>query len=379
MALEGNVKDFGLSEILQLIALQKKSGMLSITGDTSIVIFFRDGQVISTRDRRNRSRDPLKDYLLRYGFIGRDEMNKIQQIQTETNMDLTEILISEKHFSEDELTTIFVDQIQESIQEVLSWPKSYFKFVNGKHVLQGVKSYASLKVEGMLMESMRRIDEFPELLRIFPSVEIVLARLNMPAENPPQLDCQEEIIYDLLDNEQRISEIVSHATMARYCTYEALKNLLEKGLLEIVEKPEPFEEKIKDPVVKKKRRRKGRIIPTMVAVMLLIACFALGEYIVPAVLPPGWNEKTFDRVSERSVPGSGSLAGDIEELNIRQLEASMKEGLEQYYAVMGSYPFTLEILAVRRFVPQEVISKVHRYGLRYRVTENGTSYFLARN
>ena len=38
MALEGNVKDFGLSEILQLIALQKKSGMLSILGSSHFPI-----------------------------------------------------------------------------------------------------------------------------------------------------------------------------------------------------------------------------------------------------------------------------------------------------------------------------------------------------
>ena len=86
MALEGNAKDFGLSEIFQLIAIQKKSGVLTITGEDTMAIFFRDGKLISTRDRRNKTRDPLKDYLLRYGFIGRDDMNRAQQIQAETNM-----------------------------------------------------------------------------------------------------------------------------------------------------------------------------------------------------------------------------------------------------------------------------------------------------
>ena len=95
MALEGNAGDFGLSEIFQLISIQKKSGMLSVSGDENMAIFFQDGLIASTRDRRARSRDPLKDYLLRYGFIGRDEMNNLQQIQARSKMDLTDILLQE--------------------------------------------------------------------------------------------------------------------------------------------------------------------------------------------------------------------------------------------------------------------------------------------
>ena len=164
MALEGNARDFGLSEIFQLIAIQKKSGMLSVSGDKNMAIFFQDGFIVSTRDRRTKTRDPLKDYLLNYGFIGRDEMNNLQQIQARSGMDLSDILLQEKYFSDDELNTIFTDQIYETIQEVLSWPKSYYKFVTGSGVLVGVRTFSALKVEGLLMESMRRIDEYPEMM-----------------------------------------------------------------------------------------------------------------------------------------------------------------------------------------------------------------------
>jgi len=237
MALEGNVKDFGLSEIFQLIALQKKSGMLSVTADETMVIFFREGMLISTRDRRGKLRDPLRDYLTGYGFLTHEETARIDKIQSETGMDFTEILLSEKYFSEDELTSIFIDQMQETMQDVLSWPKSYYKFNIGNQLLQGIKSFASLKVEGILMESMRRIDEFPEMLRIFPSEKMTVRRLEMPAEKPPKLDRQEEIIYELIEDEVRIEDLVSTTRMARFCTYEGIKSLLEKGLLEIGEMP----------------------------------------------------------------------------------------------------------------------------------------------
>jgi hypothetical protein len=379
MALEGNAKDFGLSEIFQLIAIQKKSGVLTITGEDTMAIFFRDGKLISTRDRRNKTRDPLKDYLLRYGFIGRDDMNRAQQIQAETGMDLTEILIQEKYFSEDELTMIFSDQIQESIQEVLSWPKSHYKFTTAKHILHGVKSFTSLKVEGILMEAMRRIDEFPELQRIFRSEEMVVKRLPMPAENPSELDGSEEMVYDLLEGERAIHEIIYSAKLARFCTYEALKNLLEKGLLLIVKDPKPSEEVVSEKTVVHTGRRGKRVAPTLTAVILLLASFAIGEYLVPYLLSPGWSARAATLRQMQSSGPKGIPSSSLQKLKLRQLEESLHEALEEYRASKGTYPFTLDILAVRGYGSKKLIDRIYQSNIKYRTRNDGESYVIERD
>lgn len=378
MALEGNVKDFGLSEIFQLISLQKKSGMLSVTGEKPMVIFFREGKIISTRDRRDRTSDPLKDFLLRYGFIGNEDMSRIERIQAETNMDLTDILVSEKFFSEDEIRIIFTEQIQESVQAVLSWPRSYYKFIIGTQVLRGVKSYAALQVEGILMESMRRIDEFPELQRIFPSEKMTLKRLEMPPENTQDLDSHEEFIYDILENMKSLETIVACGRMSRFCTYEALKNLLEKELLQIVEEPKPAAEIRPEMVRTVIKKKQWRFLPTLAAVFILFGCFALGEYGIPFLLPPGWSSRRAASAGAPAPPSPGYLASGLDELRLRQLEATVEESLEEYLAVKGSYPFTLEILAVREFLSAKTIDDLNNSGIGYRIGESGMSYSLQR-
>jgi hypothetical protein len=379
MALEGNVKDFGLSEIFQLIALQKKSGMLSVTADETMVIFFREGMLISTRDRRGELRDPLKDYLTGYGFLSREETARIEKIQDETGMDLTEILTSEKYFSEDELTSIFIDQMQETMREILSWPKSYYKFNIGNQMLQGVQSFASIKVEGILMESMRRIDEFPEMLRIFPSEKMTVKRLAMPADKPPKLDRQEEIIYELIEDEASVEDLISTAKMARFCTYEALKNLLEKGLLEIGEIPAEEVPEIEEPVRKVAKPRKMRVIPTLAAILFLLASFAVGEYLVPILLPPGWSvARSAEPAAEAPADGK-FVAANLDELNERLAVEALRTGLETHMALKGSYPITVEILTVRNIIPPPLLDEVQRYGFVYRMLEDGASYSLERN
>ncbi|HER43427.1 MAG TPA: DUF4388 domain-containing protein, partial [Candidatus Eisenbacteria bacterium] len=374
MALEGNVKDFGLSEIFQLIALQKKSGMLSVTADETVVIFFREGMLVSTRDRRGDLRDPLKEYLTGYGFLTKEETARIEKIQKETGMDLTEILLSEKYFSEDELSTIFVDQIQETMQEVLNWPKSYYKFNIGNQVLQNVKSFASIKVEGLLMESMRRIDEFPEMLRIFPSEKMTVRRLPTPAVKPPALDRQEEIVYELIEDGDSIEHLVSTAKMARFCTYEALKNLLEKGLLEIGEMPVEETQEVEEPVKKTVKRRKMRVVPTLATMLFLIACFAVGEYLVPMLLPPGWSVARSGESADGAPAGGAFIAADLGELNKRLAVEALREGIETHMALKGSYPITLELLAVRNIIPSSLLDEAQRYGIVYRMFEESGSY-----
>ena len=380
MALEGNVKDFGLSEIFQLIALQKKSGMLSVTADETIVIFFREGMLISTRDRRGELRDTLRDYLTNYGFLTPEEIERIDKVQSESKMDLTEILLSEKYFSEDELTAIFVDQMQETMQEVLSWPKSYYKFTIGNQMLQGVKSYASIKVEGVLMESMRRIDEFPEMLRIFPSEKMTIERLPMPTEKPPKLDRQEEIVYELIEGEASIEQLVSTAKMARFCTYEALKNLLEKGLLEIGEVPAEETKETVEPVVQQVvKRRKMSVVPTFATVLFLLASFAVGEYLVPIVLPPGWGVARSAEPAREAGHNDPFMSDDLTELGERHAFEAIRTGIEEHMALRGSYPITLEILTVRNIISAGLLDEAQRYAFVYRMLDEGASYSLERN
>jgi hypothetical protein len=378
MALEGNVKDFGLSEIFQLIAIQKKSGLLSVSGDQNMAIFFRDGAIISTRDRRSIAHDPLKDYLLKYGYINRREMNNLQRIQLETKLDLTDILISENYYTPEELSAIFTEQIQESIQEVLSWPKSYYTFIGDNNVLQGVTSFAAIKVEGVLMESMRRIDEFPELQRIFPSEKMLLRRLDGSEEIRTELDRCEAAVYELLEYEQSLGELIAHARMARFCTYEACKNLLEKGLLEIRSEPASLEESVQEMVIEEYTQRCRRFVPAVAAIIILLGSFAIGEYAIPFLFPPDWNSRSRGEVKIVTNTDGQSLAGSIDELAQRHVEALLREGLEEYFAVKGSYPITLDVLVVRRFIPETVVAKAQQNNLRYRLEQNGASYSLER-
>ncbi|MFO7915581.1 MAG: DUF4388 domain-containing protein [Candidatus Krumholzibacteriales bacterium] len=373
MGFEGDVKDFGLSEIFQLISVQQKSGMLLVSGEGNIAVFFNEGLIISTRDRRNRSADPLKDYMIRYGFLSREVLRKINRIQEESKLDLTEILISEKHFSEDELSIIFQDQIYETIQEAINWPQSHYKFISGKNLLQGVKSYASIKVDAVLMESMRRIDEFPRLLDEFPSMEMVISRKPPPEGKPPEMKGNMEFIYELLKNSMNLDRIISSGKMARFCVYDALNKLREEDLIELAIPHETPEIEIREE--EKEVSGRSYSVPVLVIAAVLAACFIAGEYLVPAVLPPGWPVMA---PAGRKAGGTGTDIPGIDEIRARQLEKKISASLEAYRASEGSYPVTIEILSMKGYTDQETITLCKERGYSYRLIDNGQNFDLRR-
>lgn len=377
MALEGNVSDFGLSEILQLVALQKKTGMLAIEGERTMVIYFCDGQVISTRDRRSMSTDPLREYILRYGILSKEEMTRINRIQEETKIDLTDILLSEKKFSEDELRELFAEQIQESIQEVLTWPRSQYRFVIGNQVLQGVRSFGGFKVEALLMESMRRIDELPELQRLLPSDDTAIMKVEPPDGNFPELEQTEEDIYSLIGNKTTLGELVPRARMARFCTMETLKQLLEKGLIQIV----PVEKKTLEaetaPEKSQEIRSPARRRPNLASAAVLIIAFATGELAVPRILPPGWSMSLVPHPATMSKRDITSTSG-IEGIKERLLEQRIKLAVEEHYAMFGFYCGDLDALVAKGLASARTVHSAKEMGLMYRAEKNGRSFSLER-
>ena len=212
---------------------------------------------------------------------------------------------------------------------------------------------------------MRRIDEFPELKKIFPSEEMLLRRLPATGGDAPELDRNEEVAWELLEEERTLGDLVSKTRVSRFSTYECLKQLLEKGLLEITREAAPAAPK---PAVERPSSRrkpaKRRVLPTIAAVLILAGCVFAGDRLVPRPPGPGWTAVL------RPVPSP------VEE---RLGEAAIIAGLEEHAAVGGSYPVNLDVLSARGIVPAAVVRRTRAAGFRYRPVDGGESYELTRD
>lgn len=236
MALEGNLTSFKIEEILQLIAVQQKTGMLSVAAnDKSAVLFFHDGKIISTRDRRSKTRDPFREYLTRYGCLGREDLTRITQMIAQSKLDMVDILHSEGFFDEKTLGRHWRNHIQETLHDVLTWDQCTYKYLSGEDIVAGVKTFGEFSVEPLLMESMRRIDEFPALLKMFAVQDIRVAATSKTYEGEEPLSENEKLILSIVKTARTLRDLISRGNMPTYDVYESLKLLKEKGLIMVDE------------------------------------------------------------------------------------------------------------------------------------------------
>jgi len=77
MGLSGNLQSFGVPEILQLLALQRQSGILRLDheGRERQVLFIERGAIVGTRDRRTLGDDPFLTFLRGAGFLTDEQIN----------------------------------------------------------------------------------------------------------------------------------------------------------------------------------------------------------------------------------------------------------------------------------------------------------------
>jgi len=363
MALEGNLSSFGLEEILQLIAVQQKTGMLTVNvNEKTTVLYFRDGKIISTRDRRSKARDPFREYLTRYGVLGREELVRITQISSQSKLDLIDILTSEGFFDEKTMARHWRNHIQETLHDVLTWDQCSYKFISGEEIISGVKSLGDQLVEPLLMECMRRIDEFPMLLEAFPAQGIKIAASGRQPAEDAEMMSSEKAVLEIVKTPRAVRDVVARAKMPTFDAYEALKLLREKNLIVIEKDTQAVTDG--DAAIahaaEKRRRRRGNPMPLLGCAALFTACLLAGTWL---------------RADDAMRVGrDGLLAADPAAR--ARVEDRVRTLVEAHRAETGMYPETLDDLAASELLDRRLLERAAAFDLRYKLTRDGTAFTL---
>ncbi len=176
MALEGKLSDFNLAEILQLISSQQKSGFLNLESSRNMVFVFDNGLLVATRDRRIDKRDPLESFLKAYGFFNEEQWMHVEFVSRNSSLDLTEILVSENLFTEEKLKKVLKSLAQEMTTMGMKLRQGSYHFRASKESPSGVFSRIKIDIQGLLMESARRLDEGKMLREALPSPNITFSQ-----------------------------------------------------------------------------------------------------------------------------------------------------------------------------------------------------------
>src|ERR671927_313597 len=121
MAIKGSLKEASLPDVLQLLAMGKKTGCLSVTHRSNFGYIYFDKGRICYASIVNR-RDRLGDILVKGGLISQGQLDAaIEQQGRERDKRLGEILIEQHAITREELHRQMRLQIEEAVYFLFTW------------------------------------------------------------------------------------------------------------------------------------------------------------------------------------------------------------------------------------------------------------------
>lgn len=237
MALQGNLRDFSVSEILQLLGTQKKSGCLLLKRDAeSVVIYVSDGRVIAAREPGMRADDPLVAFLRTIHRLSEEQYRGLLTLHRETGRDLEDLLLNGRYMEQDELASHIERQILDTLLRLSQWENGSYRF-DPAILWQGARP-VRLSTEGILIEAARRVDENRRFRAMFGDPHRILAVRDLPDPDEPLGD-EERELFGVIDGQRTLAEVTVVAPLTEYETLEALHRMVEARWVELLGRRAP--------------------------------------------------------------------------------------------------------------------------------------------
>ena len=365
MALQGTLKDFGITEILQLIGQQLKTGILKIRrGKSTVEIYFVDGMIVHVYSNYRGKKDLIGEILVKAQLITEEQLERVLRLQKETLKYLGEILVELQLLTKEDVQKVISTQVYETIYDLFWWEDGTFNFD-----LKLVESYKkvpfALSTEQVLLNILRMVDEWSEIEKKIFSPYLVFRKTSGGEERgalsphylKEKLTSEQEVIYNLVDGTRAVQDLIDRSLLGKFNASEILMNLLEMGLIEVAGLQTPS-------LIKKVRMINFRETFTFA----YYGAFLLLVFFLLVYFKPGFLNLFLDSKIETSgieVPTHFIYKAQLQRI---------KNALDLYYLEKGNYPSRLEeLIAVGLLQKRDLF---YRPGSPYKYELKDGKYFL---
>ncbi len=350
MALRGSLGDFGISEILQMIGHQKKSGMMQVRNDERAVnILFDSGSIVDAETQPTDPEYELSTVLVDAGLTTPSQMVVAKRQAKESLQPIEMVLLSSKAISLEDLKSMILLKNLEIIYGLFLWEEGEYSF-DQQPVNYAKQLVQPISCEQVLMDGYRIKDEWPEVLKWLPDLNTGLAKVPGEFSKEDRLKEDMDRIYRLVDGKRTGLEIAMLSRLGRFEAAKILTRLIE------LERINPIQENI----ASFDADHSGRFleIPVYVLFVLLVILFLAGAY------------RNVVRLNDLIEGPAKDFAGLVENMEIERLEYA----LDVHKLLYQEYPANLNVL-----ISKDIIGKkdyIGPWGAPYIYKRTQSGYIL---
>jgi hypothetical protein len=253
MEMEGSIQEFSVPEILQFLSLHEADGVLKLkSGKEEVHFGFKHGKLTDALHKGEQLFHSISEYVQRTGLIPPETIKKYMDRAKEAGISLLELIEKGEILSKKEIERIIAFKIQETTCEALTWNSGRYSFEAGKKLYQHSAFSVEIEPNNLVMEGMRRIDEWPLIEQALPDGDVTLRRKE-EAEIEVDLGQDEQTILDKIEKDIALDELVGVSGIGKFRTYNSVYKLTEIGLIEKIKVKGKKKKPVKKTFVKKQK------------------------------------------------------------------------------------------------------------------------------
>jgi len=236
MSVEGEFRSMPLTELLQWLGGQNRTGVLEVEhGDIRRRLLFSDGRIVacSCTGRSNR----LGRFLISRGKIRESTLRWALEQQKKDPRPLGAILVEVGVISRAEVEAEMAAKAEEVVLGMFHWDDAAFRF-RPSTPLDPHAMEVDLQVEELVLRGAERQDHLNNIRLAFPSSGAVLACTEewIP---PHLLDDITRLVLDKLDGVRSLSDVLHEVRASEFASLQRLLSLYEHGIVRIVKNAPP--------------------------------------------------------------------------------------------------------------------------------------------
>jgi hypothetical protein len=228
VALRGNLTDFGIADVFQLIGQQRKTGFLDVTTDgTTMRLAFDAGGVVWACPSGSAPGAVLGERLVRCGLLTQREFDELSRASEASARPISVLAVEAGGVSREDVEQIEELITDETIFVVLRCTSGSFDF-SAKAVNHHRPREKLLAAEQILMDGLRKVDEWQTFSALVPSGETVFE----PSGRTDGLAApgkRERIVFGLVDGRLTAQRIIDLSRLGLFDATRALAELHHSG------------------------------------------------------------------------------------------------------------------------------------------------------
>lgn len=237
MSLQGNLTDFSLAEIFQMLSTSKKTGTLQIVNQEEAEgnVYFNAGEVFFATS--NWHRESLGSRLVKSKKITEEQLDKALEVQAKdkSGKRLGKILIELGSITDEVLNTFIQTQIQDTIFDLFRWSEGDFSFLPDQFPTEediGIH----LSIDNIILEATRKLEQWERIKQKIPALDMVFQMAEAPGEGERDIVLKplEWKLLRKIDGRRDINELSKILDLTDFETCRIIYGLFSVGLLEKV-------------------------------------------------------------------------------------------------------------------------------------------------